>query len=608
MYKYFSKFLGEAVANGDESLVAYLLDGMHAHMTDDHVEEARGVQRQYLDVPGLESVMNIMIEKIGVDAETAASYFNKHLMDKDLPRSQLQAYLPHLDVKFGAVYASALFRGDVAIARSIREYYSEHFPLTVPIDLQLNIDGQEVYCRSESMANLTSVADLRYIFENTVSSGLGMLSGKSESRNYDWMLSDSKLGPAIEVAQQAKNPCELPSVERGVIQNPELLCALNEAQHNTAYPEMFGRTLAWVANAELADHAGNLIPLESVKNFGIGCDKPDIVMPLESFSVDVFNGRVYEDRYKNRREGIWTFTGINIGLEPITELQTQAQQAKTLCRYLLPADQALGLNHKPGFTLCMVHTQWLEQFESGPLDAERLEAAHAFAANYYPVDLYLVLAKEWRNDTLSEGEFIGLKNVARYSAGPVFRCLNDPVVAKPLKETINTELWQLLFNSTGAGLGVEGLLAAREHFGFTLDMLNSTVKLKYDVIRDLHRAGYSMQTDPEHSPRVRVIIENCSDHSQVAYKAIIDMGGWPNQYPEFANAAEAIKAAVRKQDQDIHIAYLKSMGVKKAIEGAKTEVHWNFLRRIFENSEITPHLDDVPEKYRADILSVDLGL
>jgi hypothetical protein len=86
------------------------------------------------------------------------------------------------------------------------------------------------------------------------------------------------------------------------------------------------------------------------------------------------------------------------------------------------------------------------------------------------------------------------------------------------------------------------------------------------------------------------------------------MGGWPNQQPEFANAAEAIKAAVRKHDQAIHIAYLQSIGVKKAIEGAKTEVHWNFLRRIFDNSQITPHLDDVPEKYRADILSIDLGL
>jgi hypothetical protein len=608
MYKHFSNFLGEAMAKGDETLVAYLLDGMQAHMTDDHLDEARHIQRKYLDVPGLESLMSIMIEKIGVDAPTAASYFNKHLMDKDLPRTQLQDFLPHLGVEFGAVYASALFRGDVAIARCIREHYSHNFPLTVPMDAQLSIDGQEVACKSESMSNLTSLADLRYIFENTVSSGLGMLAGKGEGRRYDWMLSDSKLKPAIEMAQQYKNPCELPVVERGVIHNPELLHAFNNAQQHTHYPEMYGRMLAWVATAELPDYASDLIPLESVKTFGIGFEKPDIVMPLESFCVDVFNGRVYVDRHANRREGIWTFTGINIGLAPITDLETLAQQAKTLCRYLLPSDQALGLNHKAGFTLCMVRTHWLDQFEAGHVNAERIEAAQAFAVNYYPVDLYLMLAKEVYNDKVNNGEFIGLKNVPRYSAAPVFEYLNDPVVAKPLKEIINAELWQLLFENTGAGLGFEGLLAAREHFGFTLGMLTSKVTLSYDLIRDLHRAGYEMQTNPGESPRVRVDIQNATDHSQAAYKAIIDMGGWPNQQPEFANAAEAIKAAVRKHDQAIHIAYLQSIGVKKAIEGAKTEVHWNFLRRIFDNSQITPHLDDVPEKYRADILSIDLGL
>jgi hypothetical protein len=608
MYKHFSDFLGEAVANGDESLVEYLLEGMHAHMTDDHVEQAREIQRQYLDVPGLESVMSIMIEKIGVDAETAARYFKKHLMDKDLSRSQLQDYLPHLGVKFGAVYASALFRGDVAIARCIREHYSHNFPLSVPMDLQLNIDGEEVECRSEKMRNLTSLSDLRYIFENTVSSGLGMLTRKGEGSRYDWMLSDSKLELSIEIAQQCKNSCELPTVERGVIQNPELLHVLNDAQRNTFYPEMFGRTLAWVATAELANYASDLIPVESVKNFGIGFETPDIVMPLESFSVDVFNGRVYNDQYTNRREGIWTFTGINIGMIPITDLDTKAQQVRTLSRYLLPSDQALGLNHKPGFTLCMVHIEWLNQFESGHLDAERTEAAQAFAASYYPIDLYLILARELENDKVNNGEFIGLKNVGRYSAAPVFEYLNDPVVAKPLKEVINDELWQLFFENTGAGLGGEGLLAAREHFGFTLGMLNKTVSLSHDLIRDLHRAGYEMQTQPGVSARVQVDIKNASDHSLFAYQAIIDMGGWPARYPEFTNAAEAIKAAVRKNDQAIHIAYLKSIGVQKAIEGAKTEVHWNFLRRIFENSEITPHLDDVPEKYRADILSVDLGL
>lgn len=607
MYKYFSQFLGEAVANGDETVVAYLLDCMHAHMTDEHIEEARCVQREYLDAPGLESIMNIMIEKIGVDTETAARYFNKHLMDKSLSRTQLEAYLPHLGIQMGAVYASALFKGDVAIVRRIREHYNKDFPLSVAMDLQLNIDGQDVFCKSESMSNLTSVADLRYIFENTVSSGLGMLTGKTETGRYDWMLSDSKLKPAVEVAQQAKNSCELPTVERGIIQNPELFHVLNNAQQHTHYPQMFGRMLAWVATAELADYAGDLIPLESVKNFGIGFETPDIVMPLESFSVDVFNGRVYNDRYTNRREGIWTFTGINLGLVPINALATQVRQASILCRYLLPPDQALGLNHKPGFTLCMVTTQWLDQFESGQFRADRLEVATAFAANYYPVDLYLVITKELGFTKANDGELIGLKNIKRYSASPFFEYLNDPAVAKPLKEVINAELWELLFKNTGAGLGVEGLLAAKEHFGFTLDMLNAAVTLPYDEIRDLHRAGYTMLKDPE-SPRVRVIIKNSSDHSEGAYKAIIDMGGWPNQQPEFASAADAIKAAVRKQDQNIHIAYLKSMGVKKAIEGAKTEVHWNFLRRIFENSEITPHLDEVPEKYRADILSVDLGL
>lgn len=607
MYKHFSNFLGEAVANGDESLVEYLLDGMHAHMTDDHVEHARQIQRQYLDVPGLESVMSIMIEKIGVDAETAASYFNKHLDNSQLPRDQLQAYLPHLGVEYGAVYATALFKGDVAIARFIREHYSKQFPLSVTMDVPLNIDGCEVWGRLEVMTNLTSVADVRYIFEETVSSGLGMLTGKSENGTHDWMLSSSRLKPAFEVARKSQTACKLPLLERGVIQNPELLHALNNAQQHTHYPEMFGRMLAWVKTTDFPDNAGDMIPLEVVKNFGIGFESPDIVMPLESFSIDVFNGRAYEDRHKNRREGIWAFTGMNIGLMPITDRADKRQQAKLLCHYLLPSDQALGFNHVPGFTLCMAHTDWLNQFDSGHVDAERIKAAHDFVANYYPVDLYLEITEEIGNSKSDKVELIGLRNVQRNSAAPIFRYLTDPIVAKPLKETINAELWQLLFKDTGPGLGVEGLLAAREHFGFTLSMLNTTVKLKYDVIRDLHRAGYVMQPDPG-SPRARVVIENFADHSQAAYKAIIDMGGWPNQHPEFTSAAEAIKAAVRKNDQDIHIAYLKSVGVKKAIEGAKTEVHWNFLRRIFENSEITPHLDDVPEKYRADILSVDLGL
>jgi hypothetical protein len=619
----YEKLLTEAAEAKDIPLVEYLLDGL-VIMDPGHLSDAQRVFRKVFKDPESGAVAQMFLKKIGVDEATAESYFTKLMTDLSLPRDDVGIYLEYLGGAFASTFLNALSKGDVGIASAVRERYAHSFPLTS--ETPKSIHGYEVTEYCENMSNLRDVDDARVLFELIVDSGLGDMVGKSDrdTRCLNWLISSNRLEGPMELTGKARSTVALPRLSGGQVSDPELLIALNQAMGETHYPEMYENILVWVEDAGLKDMVGDeivQIPVHHVLKAGADYKHLEEI-PLAGLNLTMLEELNYDFQGMTAK-GLDALKIITLGTIVNTADEHLAKNCKILAQYLLTDDHAMGLNHPSGYTLCMVGTQWLAGFELSMPNPVTLEDACRFQSNFYPVDLIYHHAREQKFMS-SEPTILGKKDVYFFSAGEIFEML-DTSVENQLKAVIPEKIWRLMYEKTSDRASAAALLLAQKHFGFNLADFSRLVQEEYLIPRGavltpntivmLERSGYSLWKGSENDCRMDVTVE-MKGYKQAeiprvrleAYEALMRMGGWPSREPEIDSVKEAVAKGVRVNDSTLQMAFLRACGVEAVVPHIKTKSQWDFFFRIFDNSEISPHLDQLPEHFHADVLATDLGL
>lgn len=609
-YTYYEKLLDEAAKARDLKMVEYLLDGL-AVMDPGHLVQANRVFRRVLDSADLAEVADLFFSKLGVDQKTAMSYFDGLMNNPDLPRSDLHNYIEHLGDGFAAVFVSALCKGDAEIAKTLRKRYASQFPLRM--DDYKSINGHEISSWAENMSNCRNVAEVREIFELVVESGLGSLVGKDteDGAAHKWMVSSSRWSSVTELTRAAKSELPLPMLANGVVKNPEMLMALAQELPTTQYPELYNKTIAWISNADLQSSTVPGITTRPIRTFKTGAIAPVDTHDLSDFDLNQVSTLKYE-KQGNERVGLETIQEINVGLQLVNGNLLESEHFRLLGRYFASDETLAGLNHPEGYTLCMVDTQWLTQFEAEAIQEDMLGRAHEFVSRFFPVNIFYELSETTSDYAAGAPNPTGIVKVVPYNARKLFLLLEQESTRAEIMKIIPNELWQYMFVCSQARLTAQGLLLAKEHLGLELAQVASVVRMSSSTLAGLAAGGYNLWVNQDYGQRMSVIVEITDSEPRRSlvdvYHNLILMGGWPSHVPEIASVQEAITKGGRVQDATLQMAYLRAMGPEQVIPHVKTKAQWGFFLRTFENSEITPHLDRVPEYLRADILADDLGL
>jgi hypothetical protein len=609
-YTHYEKLLDEAAKACDLKMVEYLLDGL-ALMDPGHLSQANRVFRSVLDSADLEAVANLFFVKLGVDHKTAISYFDGLMNNPDLPRADLHNYIEHLGEGFAAVFVSALYKGDVEIAKTLKQRYASQFPLR--LDDYKSINGHVISAYAETMSNCRNVAEAREIFELVVESGLGNLVGKDaeDDTSWKWMVSSSRWSSVTELTRAAQSELPLPMLSNGVVRNPEMLMALAQELPGTHYPELFNKTMAWIADADLESATVPAITTRPIRTFGTGIFASVDIHNLCDFDLNRVSALKYE-KQGSERVGLETIVEVNVGLQVANGNLLNGEHFNLLGRYFVSDETLAGLNHPKGYTLCMVDTQWLAQFEAAAIQEDLLNKAHEFVSGFFPVNIFYELSETASDYAAAAPNPTGIVEVAPYDARKFFLLLEQESTRAEILKIIPNELWRYMFERSQARLMAKGLLLAKEHLGLELTQFASVVRMSTSTLTELAAGGYNLWVNQEHVQRASVLLEKTNSERRSSlldvYQSVIMMGGWPDDLPEITSIQEAITKGVRVQDATLQMAYLRAMGAEQVIPQVKTKAQWEFFFRTFENSEITPHLDRVPEHLRADILADDLGL
>ncbi|AYG48433.1 hypothetical protein DV532_29795 (plasmid) [Pseudomonas sp. Leaf58] len=609
-YTHYEKLLDEAAKARDLKLVGYLLDGL-ALMDSGHLIQANRVFRAVLDSADLAEVADLFFAKLGVDQKTAISYFEGLINNPDLPRSDLQNYIEHLGDGFAAVFVSALYKGDAEIAKTLKQRYASQFPLR--LDDYKSINGHTISAWAENMSNCRNSEEVRQIFELVVESGLSSLVGKNteDDTSCKWMVSSSRWASVIELTRAAQSKLPLPILANGVVRNPEMLMALAQELSTTHYPELYNKTIAWISDADLQSATVPAITTRTIRTFGTGIFASVDTHNLCDFDLNRVSALKYE-KQGSERVGLETIVEVNVGLQVNNGNLLEGEHFSLLGRYFLSDETLAGLNHPKGYTLCMVDTQWLAQFEAAAIQEDLLNEAHDFVSGFFPVNIFYELSETASDYAAATPNPTGIVEVAPYDARKFFLLLEQERTRAEILKIIPEELWRYMFEQSQARLKAQGLLLAKEHLGLELTQFASVVRMSTSTLRELAAGGYNLWVNQENGERASILLEKPNSERKSSlldvYQNVIMMGGWPDDLPEFNSIQEAITKGVRVQDATLQMAYLRAMGAEQVIPLVKTKAQWEFFFRTFENSEITPHLDRVPEHLRADILADDLGL
>lgn len=611
-YRAYEHLLKEVAEDNNLVMAEYLLNGLSL-MDQSHEEDARRVYRQILKNDKLHRMANVFAEKLGVDQETAVSYFEKILFDTTLSRSEIGRFLPKLDDAYAAVFVSALSMGDIEVANLVKSNYPSGFPLKP--ESYDTINGHRIFGYSEHMNNLKSIEETKAVFELIVNSGLGDLVGKGDQENsrcWKWMVSSQKWSVPIQITDTERLSIPLPKLSKGVVSDPELLIAFAEGSRRTNYPEIYKNSLVWVADSDQEVLDESIIKILPVRSFTAGVTGSNMdTFDLNDFSPELVGNLSYS-RYGDDLKGIAAIQRINVGIQASTGSKLDNAQLQILSRRLMPDDHLAGFNHPPGYTLCMVDTQWLEIFDVGGIDKVAFEKAQDFVSRFFSVAMIENHAEMAGKESDYTPKPQGVVYISPYSAKQIFLLLGDGRTREGIKNTIHPLLWSELFKRSGTGLGGRALTLAKEHLGLDLAKDKCYARMTWKVIEELCKESYSLWLDEAKTRRMEVSIDHqTSDHGRSSaddYQNLISIGGWPEGVPEYESIGQAITKGVRLNDVTIPQAYLRAMGVENVIPHIKTKAQWGFFFRTFENADIAPHLDMMPEHYRADLLADDLGL
>lgn len=417
---------------------------------------------------------------------------------------------------------------------------------------------------------------------------------------------------------------DLPSLNNGVLSQPELAIALHEEASRVSAPDAYKPMLCWASADMVSQFCQHLAPLIAYQNAnGYGSMAKWKEDSISSGSLDV--------------------PTIEVGVRP-TERSTPF--ANHLFYAMGPASSHRGLEDQQGRVLCETTTEFLLEFSVAACEEGNLAAANAFVDHYCPAEIMALQAAE-----VGEREFGTTQGIYRFpddlrtNLTSNFDLLFLALTEDPrVRDLMTKEQWgKLLLKATT--IHPEALVALYQIFGF--DNSGKDLNLGADDLQTLIKGSYrfadgtkvfesepafhkhNYQSDLHLAPSVHIpqrlsfasslkqnrTLQEVLEFALKNYLGIHKMNLWPTQGAKPTDLADAIKLATRVEFGDVNKsktmalhAYLLDAGVEACAQAASSPTQWMKLLDVFSGEELQPYLKVMPNKVRGRLLENGMGL
>jgi hypothetical protein len=582
-FDHFGQLLTQVIRAGDVEIADRLLTHLYPVLSVKDQEGVRTTSFYETLKKGSLEIKQLFIRHFGLSPKVAYEYIKDCLEHDDKDRSLLEDAVKHVEQFYGVLQVGAVIMGDVEIAEVLLKHRPDRQVVIDYPDIRgtrIFLDGEECWFRNEHMRPISSV-ELKRLFTILDQAGLRDLLDHKRPMIREGSFSFSKTS-----TESADFNGSLPMLSDGIISQPELFLAFNAHKSQSPFGKVFAKIPCWIKDDE---HESSEKVIKFEKIYDLICS---------SLTMDFTKISTLELQELDLHKRMGAQLGLVCENNPtLTDLQKTT--AKVLLMEMLPIHLQCGFDTPPGYALAVVDTAYLSQFEVKGCTQENMAISTEFAGQFFPAN---VLFNAYDQSTWGMGDRdIGLKS---YNSSEIFNYLSNDAMAHGLLRLIDKDVWKHLFKACSDNLGAQGLMNAKEFFGFT--NLDGELSVNLGDVQVLHAAGYKFE---ESGKRVRISsdLDERDENPEIVVK-YIQMGGWPSTLPRPESMEEAISLAVRKRSDPIYLLNLQAVGAEACMEAASTPSQYKLVMELFSSAELTPHLKLLPKNLRGKYLEDVMGL
>jgi hypothetical protein len=428
---------------------------------------------------------------------------------------------------------------------------------------------------------------------------------------------------------------DLPYLNAGVLQSPELAIALRHEGLSNPHANAYNHMLCWATPEMVSTFAGALTPLQPFQEVYSGLGP---AMAMVDFKAQ-FQG-----------SGSVPISAFHMGVRAPDRQGYSVYMMESLC----PIAPFFGFNDLDGRVLCETTTDFLLGFELAPVTESNTQAAKDFAKDYCPIEIITthVLSDCARDfGHADEGRWIG--NAAHFqhyreAFNPVFRLLsNDHPLRDRALSMLSAKQWKMVLEVADHGM-LTGSSVVACHQAFGIDNTGLNLSISPDSIDAFLAAGFRFNEDTrffdsypafrdhreskEGKPTTSVYCnfsgwtlpkggvertdEEFFEHmTRQLIDVVIKLNIWPSSAERPKDLADAVMKAGSVGLQtwsDNHSMGLRAMIVHAGIEAcskvATDAPAWLALTEAFTAQELAPYLKLMPHQAKGRLLEQDLGM
>jgi hypothetical protein len=589
-YSDFMRLFENVISNNDVFMAQTLLEHVFPALSED--DQATVVTDVFSTAmkEGTSEIQNIFIKKFGLDSGVAKDYIHSCLHDREKGRDILDIVSSYAGVYYGSLLVGAFIMGDLEIAESLFSQNKDKMPELKRYSSVTLIDDQSVSNRSEEMAEV-SAQELRRLCE--ILDGAGLREVVDEKFR---ILGTKSLNSSKESTRSSPFSGKIPTLDGGVVLDPELFIAFRDQAGKTPFPKVFSKIPCWVKDGDY--HSCDDIQVFRVDHVAKSRQEPT------SFA------RVIENHLDEREFKTASNFTLKVSLEAVPgstkdEAKLVEGTAENLIKNILPQDLIAGFRHPEGYSLALFDTAVLSGMSIGNVDGNNLCLANLFAKDFFPASVLSNAYNHNSSEVINDDD----TGINSDDGDDLYSCLLSHDLKSHLLALIPETMWLNLFKKISYKLGYLELIEAKKLFGF--DNATAAVRLNNDKdVIGLFESGYKFSDASADVKSVEFLGSDSSrkSHDPSVLIKLIKMGGWPSKLPKPASIADGLTMAIRKKSDPIYNYYLLSAGAEEVIKAAKTPAQFDFIYELFPREDITHLLKLMPKSVRAKHLEDDLGM
>lgn len=394
---------------------------------------------------------------------------------------------------------------------------------------------------------------------------------------------------------------DLPKMVNGRVESPELMLNFQQLAQGP-YPRAFTRVPC-------------LLPLDTAAFFeSARVFKPQQLFGLKNYDDKTISYHAFNEIPSSDKECF--STDFVCKLVADEEGKECLHDDVVRLTHLLQRVYAFGFKYPDNAVLCMIDTEELASMPIGSVDLDKVASFDQMSEVYCDAFLLgdLYNSGAWDKDN----PLYSFLRSGRGSTGTLnqytsTREVLDVASSQPeLLDNIKKQFGDKLFLSIcdNEKLSTNTLLTLYKNYGF--NNAHFKIRINNRIIRTLKEQGYQfapnsvMITGICDAAREVVVDQTLTRDQQVD---LIQMGLWPGKADSRPDSLEeALKAHVRRPDEQILQASLLAAGIEAVADIAKSDPQWRAIQRLFSDEDMHRVMHLMPKKLKRDRLERDFEL